>query len=150
MRSWIFAIALFLATGALAQQASPLFRGSWTATAGRSQVLRGSWSGQALARRPNAARGSWTLLTETGQILLEGTWSAQKTRLGWEGTWAARIRHGRAFSGTWKADIAELRGKTFQDMLKWTAEKEVAGSWRSGRYQGNWWLNAPRSHHRRR
>jgi hypothetical protein len=27
------------------------------------------------------------------------------------------------------------------DMLKRTTEKQVAGSWRSGRYQGNWWLD---------
>ncbi len=84
-------------------------------------------------------QGSWTILTETGQVL-EGTWSAQKTRLGWQGTWTARTLQGRSFSGTWKADIADLSGKTLEKMLEWTAEKEIPGSWRSGRYQGNWWL----------
>jgi hypothetical protein len=36
--------------------------------------------------------------------------------------------------------MADLSGKTLEDMLKQTLEKQVAGSWRSGRYQGNWWL----------
>ena len=85
------------------------------------------------------AQGSWTLLTETGQVL-EGTWSAQKTRLGWQGTWTARTLEGRSFSGTWKANLADLNAKTFEKMLAGTAEKETAGSWRSSRYQGNWWL----------
>jgi len=31
-------------------------------------------------------------------------------------------------------------GKTMEDMLKRTAEKQIGGSWRSGRAQGNWWL----------
>jgi hypothetical protein len=139
MRSWSLVIALFFGDCALAQEASPVFRGSWIATAGPTQVLRGTWSGQALPGRPNVGQGSWTLLTRTGQVL-EGTWSAQKTRLGWQGTWTARTLEGRSFSGTWKADIADLGGETFEKMLGWTAEKEMAGSWRSGRYQGNWWL----------
>jgi hypothetical protein len=73
-------------------------------------------------------------------VVLEGTWSAQKTRLGWHGAWTARTVAGRSFSGTWSADIADLAGRTFEEMLEWTAEKEIAGAWRSGRYQGNWWL----------
>ena len=34
-------------------------------------------------------------------------------------------------------------GKTFEDMLKQTLEKQVTGAWRSGRIQGNWWLMGP-------
>jgi hypothetical protein len=85
------------------------------------------------------AQGSWTLLAETGQILLQGTWSAQKARAGWQGTWTATL-HGQSLSGTWTADITDMSGKTFEQMLEWTAKKEIAGSWRSGRYEGNWWL----------
>ena len=47
---------------------------------------------------------------------------------------------GRTFSGTWQADLAGFTGKTFEDMLKRTVEQQVSGSWRSGRAQGNWWL----------
>ena len=32
--------------------------------------------------------------------------------------------------------------KTFQDILTATVQKQVAGSWRKGRMQGNWWLQA--------
>jgi hypothetical protein len=39
------------------------------------------------------------------------------------------------------SDMTE--GKTFEDMLKQTLEKQVTGSWRSGRMQGNWWLMGP-------
>jgi hypothetical protein len=143
MRSWSLAVLLVLGLCALAQEAPPVFHGRWTATVGPAQVLVGTWTGQASPGRPNVVQGSWTLLGETGQILLEGTWSAQRTRLGWQGTWSARALHGQAFSGTWRADIADLNGKTLEEMLEWTAEKQIAGSWRSGRYQGNWWLKGP-------
>jgi hypothetical protein len=33
-----------------------------------------------------------------------------------------------------------LGSKTFKQMLEWTGEKEIAGSWRSGGSQGYWWL----------
>ncbi len=141
-RIWSLVLGLFLGFSTLAQEAPPIFHGNWTATAGPTRVLRGTWSGQALPRSPNAAHGSWTLFTESNEILLEGTWSAQKTRQGWQGTWTARTRQDRSFSGTWKAAIAHLAGNTLEQML--AAEKEVAGSWRSGRYEGNWWLNSRR------
>jgi len=32
-------------------------------------------------------------------------------------------------------------GKTFEDMLKRTAEKAVAGQWQSGRLRGSWRLS---------
>jgi hypothetical protein len=82
----------------------------------------------------------WTLLNETGEIILDGTWSAQKMGQGWQGTWTARARKGAPLSGTWNADLATFSGKTIQAMLERTAEKEVAGSWRTRGYQGNWWL----------
>jgi hypothetical protein len=143
MRRWNWALLLVVGSCALAQEAPRVFRGRWTATVGPTLVLRGTWIGQALPGKPNVVQGSWTLLGEAGQILLDGTWSAQKTRLGWQGTWSARERQGRSLSGTWRADIADLRGKTFEEMLEWTAQKQIAGSWRSGGDQGNWWLKGP-------
>ena len=76
---------------------------------------------------------------ENNQIVLEGTWSARKLASVWQGTWTARIR-GRNVSGTWNAVMADFNGKTFEDMLKRTAEKQIGGSWQSDRAQGNWWL----------
>ena len=140
MRTWSLVAALSLASCAFAQEASPILHGRWTATIGPSQALRGTWIAQALPGRPNAVHGSWTLLGDNGQILLEGKWSAEKAGGAWQGTWTARTRQGRSFSGTWRADIDDLRGKTFEQMLEWTVEKQIAGSWRSGSAQGNWWL----------
>jgi hypothetical protein len=150
LKPWSLVVALLFCSCALAQQAAPEFRGTWTATVGPTEVLRGNWTAQTLARRPNAARGSWTLLSEASQVLLEGTWSAQKTGPGWQGRWTARRLHGRSYSGTWRADIADLSGKTFRAMLERAVAKEIAGSWRSGGYQGNWWLEGSPPPSRRR
>lgn len=140
MRSYVLIAALFLGSHNLPAQEPVLLYGGWTATAGPTQVFRGAWTAQFSPDRPNVAQGSWTLLTQTGQFLLEGTWSAQKARSGWQGTWTARTMNGRSLSGTWKADITALGPKNLKEMLERTTENEIAGWWRSGRYQGNWWL----------
>ena len=140
MKAWSLIFGVILCSCTLAQEASPVLAGSWTATAGLHKIFRGTWSGQPSSQNPNAARGSWTLLNEADEVLLEGSWSAQKTGQSWQGTWTARPMKGQSLSGTWTADGANLNSKSFAEMLKSTATKEVAGSWRSGRYQGNWWL----------
>jgi hypothetical protein len=140
MKSWSLVLALFAGSCALAQEPSPVFRGTWTATAGPTQVLRGTWSAQTSPANQNVARGSWTLLNDAGEIFLEGTWSAQKTGQGLQGTWTARPTKGQSLSGSWTAVVANLITKSLAQMLKSTATKEVAGSWRSGSYQGDWWL----------
>jgi hypothetical protein len=125
---------------ALPQESSPVFRGNWTATADPTQIFRGTWSAQTSAHSPNAARGSWTLLNQASEIVLQGTWSASKLREGWQGTWTAKTPNGRPFSGTWTAELADFSGNKFQEMLERTVVREVAGSWRTGRQHGNWWL----------
>ncbi len=144
IRSPSWALALLLGSWAQAQQSPIVVRGNWVATVGPTQTFRGRWSGQVSAHNKNAALGSWTLLGDHNQIVLEGTWSAQKSLQGWRGTWTARIASGRSFSGTWTADLTDFKGKTFEDMLSATLEKQVSGSWQSGRYQGNWWLTGLR------
>lgn len=116
------------------------WRGAWAASAG-PRTFHGRWWAQLLAHSPNAASGSWTLLSDANQIVLEGTWSARKSSTGWQGTWAAHPNSGQAFSGTWSSDMTE--GKSFEDMLNKTLEKQVTGAWRRGRMQGNWWLMGP-------
>jgi len=124
----------------VAQQTPSALNGSWIATAGQKRFLRGRWSAQVLPAARNAASGSWALFSESNQVVLEGTWSARKSASGWQGTWSARIQKGRTVSGTWNAAMADFNGKTLEDMLKRTAEKQIGGSWQSGRAQGNWWL----------
>jgi hypothetical protein len=140
-----FVFGLILCSCALAQQASPVLLGSWTATAGPNQIFRGTWSAQTSLHNANRALGSWTLLNEAGDVLLEGTWSAQKTGKGWQGTWTAHPMKGQLLSGTWTADAASLNAESLAEMLKSTAMKEVTGSWRNGRYQGNWSLTGPQT-----
>jgi len=133
-------ILALLGSCALAQEPLPVLGGSWTASLASGQIFRGMWSAQSTRQNLNAARGSWTLLNEAGEIILEGTWSARKMRQGWQGTWTAQAHRGVPLSGTWNADLASFSGKTIQAMLERTAEREVAGSWRTRGYQGNWWL----------
>jgi hypothetical protein len=75
---------------------------------------------------------------EAGEIVLKGTWSAQKMGESWQGTWTARALKGAPLSGTWNADLPSFNGKTIHAMLERTAEREVAGFWRTRGYQGNW------------
>ncbi len=136
---WLLA-GLLIASGALGQEPLPAIHGVWRATVGPAQVLQGRWTGQTRPNRPDAAEGSWALLSDSGRTALEGTWAAQKTRRGWEGTWTARTLQGHTLSGTWRADIEDGYAKTFQDMLERTVQQEISGEWRSGRHAGDWWL----------
>jgi hypothetical protein len=36
--------------------------------------------------------------------------------------------------------MAAVDGKTLEDMLMQTTEKQITGSWQSVRDRGNWWL----------
>jgi hypothetical protein len=127
------------------QKPSQIFRGSWTASAGPTQIFRGAWSAEISAHSSNTARGSWTLTNDANETILEGTWSAQITAQDWQGRWTARSRNGRSLAGSWNADLPDLGRKSFQDMFERTLSKQVAGSWRSGRDQGHWWLNSTSS-----
>jgi len=132
-------ITLLLLHCTLAQEAGPALHGMWTATAG-AQVFRGSWSAEISQRSPDTAQGSWTLLNDSGEVVLQGTWSAKRTGSQWQGTWRARMTQTQSFGGTWNADMTGSKGKTFADLLQRTLEKQVAGSWQTGSYGGNWWL----------
>lgn len=134
-----FAAALAFAAYGAAQQAPPIFQGGWTATESTT-TYQGSWSAQTYPGKADSGHGRWGVLDENGRIVLEGTWKAEKIAPGWKGTWTARMPDGRSVSGTWLADMTGSSGKTFQDMLKRTLEAEIAGSWRTGQREGNWWI----------
>ena len=142
-----FLLVVFLGPQATAiqEEASPTWTGTWMASTGGQQYLRGTWSGEVSGPDRNSARGSWTLVGDAGDVVMEGTWSARKTREGWQGTWTARVSKGGALSGSWSADLAGFAGKTMAEMLNRSNEKQVAGSWQSGRYQGYWYLDGSRA-----
>ena len=145
MKSLTCALFLFLSFGVTTptpqpQAAGGVLYGNLTASVGPSQIFRGTWSAEISQHTPNEAKGSWTLVTDSGDVMLEGTWSARKTGAHWQGTWRARTSHGQFFSGTWSAQLPETGDQTFATLLQQTIEKEVNGSWQSGRYQGSWAL----------
>lgn len=123
-----------------AQSPTTEFTGMWTATVGNGPAMRGMWLAQVSKVSANSARGSWSLLNESGQVVMQGSWTARKTGRDWQGSWTARVRNGRALSGTWSAALGDFQGSTLQEMLALTMEKQIGGSWQGGRYQGNWWL----------
>ena len=137
-------VAFGLTVSASAQEVPVELRGNWSATAGVNRTFLGTWTARVQADKPNSAEGSWALLNEGGQTLLEGTWAANKTRLGWQGAWTARTLTGQSLSGTWTADIIGSSSKTFRQMLEATLQKDILGSWRSGREQGRWRLAGSR------
>jgi hypothetical protein len=124
-----------------AQQSTPL-QGSWTASVGPTEIFRGMWAAETSPQDRNFARGSWTLLNDSGEVILQGTFSAKKIGTGWAGTWTARAAKGSALSGAWSADLPALTGKTIEDMLQQATTKEAAGAWQSGGRQGHWWLKS--------
>jgi len=140
---WLGVVGLGTPAPLRGQEASHAFSGSWTASVG-DRYLRGMWSGEVSGPGRNAAKGSWTLLSDAGEVIQQGTWSARKGEKGWTGTWSARATGGGAMSGSWNADLAAFAGKTLEEMLQRTSEKQVAGGWQSGRYQGYWWLEGAR------
>jgi len=145
MKVWTLIFGLILCFCTLAQEDSSVLLGSWTATAVSNQIFGGTWSAEASLHNPNRALGSWTLIDGAGDVILEGTWSAQKLGQRWQGTWTARPRKGQLLSGSWTADATSPTTESLAEMLKSTATKEVTGSWRSGRNQGNWSLKGPQT-----
>jgi hypothetical protein len=121
------------------------YSGTWTASVGDSRILRGRWIGEAIPQDPSSAHGSWTLAGPSGKAALTGTWTAHKTRKGWEGAWSANTEAGRAASGTWKADLPANSKATLQDFLELLLNQSISGTWRSGGLSGGWRLeNKPR------
>ncbi len=143
---------LLLTVSGGAGQAPPALRGSWAASTDAKRMLYGTWSAQTLPASPNVAQGSWTLLNEASQIVLEGTWSALKSQRSWNGTWSARIvpsgraasPSGRVVSGTFRADLDGSDAKTLEEMLQRTLQTQVTGAWRSSGLQGGWSLKGSR------
>ena len=132
-------LLLALCLPAWGQQAPATLQGGFNASAG-PVVYRGKWSAAFSPGTPNTVAGSWILLNDSNDIVLQGTWSAQKVSSGWKGTWRARVERGRAYAGTWTASEPGPGSKTFVDMLQAAVKGAAAGTWASGRFGGNWRL----------
>jgi hypothetical protein len=145
---WALSVAA-LAFPAAAKAQSSEITGMWTATVGDQAAMRGTWLALLSRANPNFARGSWRLSSDSGQTLLEGTWSAKKSGRNWEGSWTARAANGRSLSGTWSAGLVDFVGSTLHAMLALTGQKHIGGSWRSGQHSGNWWLEGHANKKRR-
>jgi hypothetical protein len=145
--SALLVLALATASTTLSAAARPAMYGVWTATAGTA-VLHGKWSAQALAASPNSLIGSWALLSDNGEVTMQGTWSAKRSGRGWRGTWQAKVQaSGGSFSGTWQAiPPPDFHGKTFEDLMNATDHLQISGTWKSrGGAAGAWWLKPPAS-----
>lgn len=142
------AILLLASSASLAQESGFLFQGIFTAQSGKSQVFRGRWTAAVATQNRNFAQGYWTLLNDFHQVSLEGSWTIRKTGARWHGSWTAHVQNGASISGTWDAEISAEKDATLAGMLRRTVEKEVAGSWSSGRFAGFWWLDGekPKPH----
>jgi hypothetical protein len=146
------AIAVLLTCSVAAQRPAVSLRGTWTASSGSAQAFRGTWAAEIRPEAPNTARGSWTVLDAENRIVLQGTWSAQKNARTWQGSWSAvvatraagRSTSGRPISGMWQAETEVAGTGTLLEMLQRTIEKEVTGTWQSGRLGGRWVLKGSR------
>lgn len=103
-------------------------------------MYRGKWSARVPSATPNAAGGSWILMNEHGDVVLQGTWSARKSAAGWQGTWRAQVLRGRAYAGSWTASDPGPNSRSFGDMLQAATKGAVAGAWQSGGFGGGWRL----------
>lgn len=143
--SALVVLATTAAATALAATPRPALYGVWTATAGAA-VLHGKWSAQALPTSPNSLIGSWSLLSDGGEVTMQGTWSAKRSGRGWRGTWRAKVQPaGGTLTGTWQAvPPSAFQGKTFEDLLRATDQLQISGYWKSGGgAAGAWWLKPP-------
>lgn len=135
----ILPAVLALCAVMLGQHDSPIVQGAFTVSVGPA-MYRGKWTARISSRMPNAAAGSWILLNERNDVVLQGTWSARKSGTAWSGTWNARALHGGAYSGTWTSSEPGPASKTFADMLQSAVKSGAAGTWRSRGYGGDWRL----------
>jgi hypothetical protein len=107
-------------------------------------VAQGVWSAQVHPDVANAAFGSWAIVDGGNRVILQGTWTAERSAVAWRGGWSARIATGQTLSGTWEAALDDRadNGDGVMDLLKLSLQQAVAGSWRYGGLTGSWSVRA--------
>jgi hypothetical protein len=87
--------------------------------------------------------GTWTLIDAQGRTVTGGGWSASKSPTGWSGAWRAVIAGDKAdHVGTWRAGTHFKADAQFANLFEKALQAVVSGSWRYGRYSGEWSIRA--------
>jgi hypothetical protein len=133
-------LAIVAGFGSLAFGAE--LHGAWSASAGAGRNLAGTWTAEAHSES-GGVTGAWTLRDATGQVLIEGGWSASKSPQAWSGAWRATVA-GRTgeYSGTWEARTSLAPKAALADMLESALRAVVSGTWKTGGDAGSWSVRA--------
>jgi len=115
-------------------------RGTWSATSG-GQNLAGTWTAE--TQSGVSVSGTWTLRGPSGQLLMQGGWSASKSPEAWNGGWRATVeKRAGEFAGTWEARTELTPKATLGDMLESAVRAVVSGTWKAGGSAGAWSIRA--------
>jgi hypothetical protein len=131
-------LAIFAASAILASGAD--LKGTWSATT-QTGNLAGSWTAQ--PDQSGGVAGAWMLQDATGNILMQGGWSASKSAQSWNGAWRATVS-GRAgeYTGTWTSTTSLSPQAHLAEMLESALRAVVSGTWKSGSWSGSWSIRA--------
>ena len=137
------ALLLLLSLSLAAAAQSKTWRGTWSANASNgSTVFGGAWDAAA-GEDADTVSGSWTLMDKSGDTLADGTWAAHKDQNVWRGSWKARNRSGRLYSGTWRAHGELPASVRFPALFESALSKVASGTWQMGAaYSGAWSIRA--------
>lgn len=130
----IYVLVMFAASALLTSGGE--LKGTWSANT-QSGNLAGSWTAQ--ADQSGGVEGVWTLQDATGNVLMQGGWSANKSVQAWSGAWRATVA-GRSgeYSGTWTSTISLSSPAHLAEMLEAALRAVVSGTWKAGPRSGSW------------
>jgi hypothetical protein len=132
-------VLVTLAASALLASGADL-KGTWSATT-QTGNLAGSWT--AHADPSGGVTGAWMLQDATGQVLMEGGWSASKSAQSWNGAWRATVSGSAGeYAGTWTSSTTVSPQARLSEMLESATRAVVNGTWKSGPRVGAWSIRA--------
>lgn len=118
-----FAVCAILAHGAE-------LRGTWSATSPRGN-LAGTWTAE--DQQSAGVTGTWTLQDASGNIRLQGGWSASKSGQSWNGAWRSTVYGGTGeFAGTWTSSLSAAPQANLIVMFQSALSAVVSGTWKAG------------------